>query len=107
VGVGHAAGTEVAGDTVFALAPDLGALARELLRVASVVELSIFFEAREDDVSEKIAAGAAREEFLHLVDGVGTAREGAEGYVVEVGFGVEFAGLGEHTVKDRSNLLMK
>jgi hypothetical protein len=41
------------------------------------------------------------------VDGVRAAHEGAEGYVVEFGFGVEFIRAGEHEKKDRSNDVMK
>ena len=45
LGVGDAAGAEVAGDAEFALAADLGALAGELFGVAVVVEVAVFFQA--------------------------------------------------------------
>ena len=96
VGVGDAAGAEVAGDAEFALAADFGALAGELFSVAVIVEGAVFLEAGEDYLGEEVAAGAALEEFLHFVDGVRAAHQGAEGYVVEFGFGVEFFGAGEH-----------
>ena len=34
---------------------------------------------------------------FHFLDGVGAAHQGAEGYVVEFGFGVELAGSVEHS----------
>ena len=96
VGVGDAAGAEVAGDAEFAMAADLGALAGELFGVAVVVEGAVFLQAGEDYLGEEVAAGSALEEFLHLVYGVRAAHQGAEGYVVEFGFGVEFFGAGKH-----------
>ncbi len=103
VSVGDAAGAEIAGDAEFALAADLGALANELFGVAGVVDHTVFLEACDDDLGEEIATGAALEEFSNFVDGVGAAHEGAEGDVVEFGFGVELAGLGEHEKKHRSS----
>ena len=47
-------------------------------------------------MGQEVAAGAALEEFLHFVYGMRAAHQGAEGYVVEFGFGVEFFGAGEH-----------
>ena len=96
VAVGDAAGAEVAGDAEFALAADLGALAGELFGVAVVVEAAVFLQAGQDYLGEEVAAGSAFEEFLHFVYGMRAAHQGAEGYVVEFGFGVEFFGAGEH-----------
>lgn len=96
VGVGNAAGAEVARDAEFSLATDLGALARELLRVASVVELAVFFHAGYDDLGEKLVGGAAIEQALHFFDGVGAAHEGAQGDVVEILLGVDFFCRSEH-----------
>ena len=53
VGVGNAAGAEIARDAEFSLAADFGTLAGELLRVASVVELAVFLHARHHDLREK------------------------------------------------------
>lgn len=96
VGVGDTAGTEVAGDAEFSLAADFGALAGELLGVAGVVELAVFFHAREDDLREELVRSAAVEQALHFFYGVGAAHQGAEGDVVEFLFGVDFAGGREH-----------
>ena len=64
--------------------------------VAIVIELAVFLEAGHDYADEELVLGAAGEFLLHFVDGVGATHEGAEGYVVEFVFGVEFAGAGEH-----------
>ena len=94
--VRDAASSEVSGDAEFTLAADFRALTNELFGVAGVVEHAVFFEASEDDLGEQFAGGAASEEFFHFVHRVRAAHEGAEGYVVEFGFGVELARLGEH-----------
>jgi hypothetical protein len=71
-----------------------------LFGVARVVELARFFEASHNHVDEEFVVRAAREFLFHFVDRVGAAREGAEGDVVEFGFGFELGGLGEHEGKN-------
>ena len=101
VGVGDAAGAEVAGDAKFSLAADFGALAGELLGVASVVELAVFLHAGHDDLGEEFVGGAAVEEALHFFDGMRAAHEGAEGDVVEFLLGVDFFRGREHEERMR------
>ena len=100
VGIGDAAGAEVAGDAEFALAADFGALAGELFGVAGIVDHAVFAEAGEDDLREEFAGGPTLEEFFHFGDGVGAAHEGALGGFVEFRLGVELAWFGEHQRKD-------
>jgi hypothetical protein len=64
------------------LLADFRASAGELFGVAGIVELTGFFEAREDDLGEEFAIGPAEKLGLHFVDGVGTAHEDAEGIIV-------------------------
>lgn len=71
--VWDAAGAEVAGYAEFSLFAGFGALAGELLGVASVVHQAIFFQARHDDLNEEFVVAAAFEFFLHFMDGVGAA----------------------------------
>jgi hypothetical protein len=94
--VGDAAGAKVARDAKFPLAADLGALARELLGVASVVELAVFLHAGHDDLSEEFVRGAAVEEALHLLHGMRTAHQGAQGDIVKLLLGVDFFRGREH-----------
>jgi len=101
VAIGNAAGAKVAGDAELALFADFGMSAGELPGVAGIVELAGFFEARENDLGEEFAIGAAEELGFHFVDGVSAAHEDAEGVVVEILLGVEFAGTGEHKEKMR------
>lgn len=82
VGVGDAAGAEVARNAEFPLAADFGALAGELLSIASVVELAVFFHTGHDDLREKFVGGAAVEQALHFFDGVRAAHEGAQSDIV-------------------------
>jgi len=96
VGVGDAAGAEIARDFEFSLAADFGALAGELLGVAGVVELAVFLHAGEDDLGEEFVGGATVEEALHFFDGVRAAHEGAQGDIVEILLGVDFFGGSEH-----------
>jgi len=95
--IGDAAGAEIAGYAELALFADFGALAGELFGVAGVVELAGFSEAGQNDLCEEFARGAALKFFLHLLLGVGAAHQRAEGDVVEFGFGIELAGLAEHS----------
>jgi len=99
VGVRHTAGAEVAGDAEFSLAADFGALAGELLGVAGVVELAVFFHAGKHDLRKELVRGAAVEQALHFFYGVGAAHQGAEGDVVEFLFGVDFAAGREHNAR--------
>ena len=94
--VWNAAGAEIARDAEFPLFADFGALASELFGVARVIELAIFLEARHDDLDEQLIVGAAAELLFHFMDRVCAAHEGAESNVVELGFGFELAGAGEH-----------
>lgn len=105
VGVGDAAGAEIARDAEFSLAADFGALAGELLGVARVVELAVFFHAGHDDLGEKFVGGATVEEALHFFYGVRAAHQGAQGDVVELLLGVDFSGGSEHDerMKEGSN----
>ena len=101
VGVGNAAGAEVARDAKFSLATNFGALASKLLGVAGVVELAVFFHTGEDDLGEEFVGGAAVEEFLHFLNGVWAAHQSAQGDVVEFLFGVDFARGSEHLLRMR------
>ncbi len=94
--IGDAAGAEVSGDAELALFTNFGVSAGELPGVAGIVELAGFFEARENDLGEEFGVGTTEELGFHFVDGVGAAHKDAEGVVVEVLLGVEFAGAGEH-----------
>jgi len=77
------------------------AMASELFGVAGVIELARFLEPCEDNLGEEFAVGATKEFRFHFVDGMSTAHEDAEGVVVEVLFGFEFARLCEHEKKMR------
>jgi hypothetical protein len=94
--IGYAAGAQVAGDAKFALMADFGALADELFGVARVVEETVSLEAVHDGFNELIVVGAVREGSLHFMDGVGAAHEDARSGGVEIGFGFDVAGFGEH-----------
>jgi hypothetical protein len=96
VGVGDAAGAEVARDAKFSLAADFGALACELLGVASVVELAVFLHAGHNDLGEEFVGGTAIEQALHFFDGMRAAHQGAQGDVVELLLGVDFFRGREH-----------
>jgi len=101
VGVGDAAGAEVARDAKFTLAADFGALAGELLSVAGVVELAVFFHAGHDDLGEELVGGAAIEQALHFFDGMRAAHQGAQSDIVEFLLGVDFFGGREHDARMR------
>ena len=96
VAIGNAAGAEVACDAEFALFADFGARAGELFGVARVVESAGLLEAGENDLRQEFGIGAAEEFGFHFVNGMRAAHEDAEGVVVQVLFGIEFAGFGEH-----------
>ncbi|HKW56427.1 MAG TPA: hypothetical protein VJN42_03635 [Candidatus Acidoferrum sp.] len=98
--VGNAACAEIASDAEWALAADFGALASELFGEAGVIEMTFAFEQVNYQLDEFAVVGAPREMLLHFVNGVSAAHEGAEGVVVEGGFGFEAARLGEHEKKD-------
>ena len=59
VAIGDATGAEVTRDAELALFADFGVSAGELPGVAGIVELTGFFEARENDLGEEFAIGAA------------------------------------------------
>jgi len=99
--IGDAASAEVSGDAELALFADFGVGAGELPGVTGIVELARFFEACENDLREEFGVSAAEELRLHFVDGVSATHEDAEGVVVKVLPGVEFAGAGEHKKKMR------
>ena len=101
VAIGDAAGAEVSGDAELALFADFCAGAGELLGVAGIVELAGFFEACENDLGEEFGVSAADELRFHFVHGVSATHEDAEGVVVKVLLGVEFAGAREHKKKMR------
>ena len=96
VAVGDAAGAEVSGDAVFALAANFGALANELFGVAVVVDHAVFFEAGHDYLCEELVVGATGEEFFHFGDGVRAAHQRALRGFVELRLRFEFAGPGKH-----------
>ena len=100
VAVGDTAGAKLAGNAIFALVADFGALAGELFGVAGGVDQAVLFEAGEDFLDEVFVGGAANEGFFHFGDGMGAAREDFDGGVVEGGFGVDGAGL-EHAGKSK------
>ena len=95
-GVGDPTSAKIASDAEFTLAADFGALTRELLRVAGVVELAVFFHAGHDDLGEKFVGGAAVEEALHFLDRMRAAHQGAQGDVVKFLLGVDFLGGSKH-----------
>jgi hypothetical protein len=96
VAVGDAAGAEVAGDTEFALAANFGALASELFGETLVVDHFGPLETVHDGSKEFVVFGAAAEELLHFMDGVGAAHEGAKGGLVQFCFGFHLSRLREH-----------
>jgi hypothetical protein len=75
---------------------DFGALAGELFGEAFVVEMAGTLQAVYDIFEELVVFGAAAEELLHFVDGIGAAHESADGGFVELGLGFDLARLGEH-----------
>jgi len=89
--VGNTAHSQFPLDAVLALLAGFGAVAGELLGVAFVVELAVFFQAREHDADEQFVAGAAREFLLHLLHRVCAPRERAECDVVKLFFGFELS----------------
>lgn len=97
--IGNAAGAEVSRDAELALFADFGVGASKLFGVAGVVELAGFLEAGENDLGEEFGIGAAEKLRFHFVDGLSAAHKDAEGIVVEVLLGVEFARTGEHKEK--------
>jgi hypothetical protein len=96
VGVGNAAGAEIARDAKFSLATDFGALARELLREARVVELAVFLHAGHDELGEKFVGRAAIEQTLHFFYGVWAAHQSAQSDIVEFLLGIDFFRGREH-----------
>jgi hypothetical protein len=101
VAIGDAAGAKVSGDAELALFADFCVGAGELPGVAGIVELAGFFEACENDLGEEFGVSAADELRFHFVDGVSATHEDAEGVVVKVLLGVEFAGARQHKKKMR------
>ncbi len=102
--IGNATGAKIARDAKSSLFADFGASARELFRVAGIVELPRFLEAGENDLREEFGIGAAQEFCFHFVNGMVAAHEDAESVIVKVLLVVEFAGAGEHArrVRQRS-----
>ena len=96
VTVGNAASAEVACDAEFALFAAFGALARELFGVTRIIKLARFFQTGENDLRKELGIGTAQEFRFHFVYGVSAAHEDAQGVVIEVLLGVEFARPGEH-----------
>lgn len=94
--VRNAARAEFARDAELALAADFRTLADELFGEAGIVEEAAVLEAVDDGFDEPVVVGAMGEGLLELVDGMSAACEDADGSVVEIGFGVEAAGLREH-----------
>ena len=96
VAVGDAAGAKVACNTKLALLSSFGALAGELLGVTVVVNQAAASEASQDVFDKCSIFAAALERPFHLVNGVRAPHEDFDGGVVQGGFGIELAGLGEH-----------
>src|SRR5690242_939255 len=96
VAVRDAASAEVAGDAELALLAAFGALASELAGIAGVVDVAVLLEASDDSLDEVFVGGTADEGFFHLGDRMRATHEDFNGGVVQGGFGVELAGLGEH-----------
>jgi hypothetical protein len=94
--VGDATGAQVAGDAVFALAANVGALADELFSVAGIVNQAVLFEAADNFFYEIFIRSAANEGLFHFVHGMGPAHEDLDGGFVEGGLRVDGAWLGEH-----------
>jgi hypothetical protein len=96
VAVGNATGAEVACHTKLALFSSLGALPGELLGVACVIDVAVLLETGDDFLDEVFVGGATDEGFFHFGDGMRAAHKDFDGSVVQSGFGVKLAGLGEH-----------
>ena len=75
---------------------NFGALASELFCEALVVDHFGALEAVHHGSKEFVVFGAATEELLHFVDGVGAAHEGADGGFVQFRFGFYLAGFSKH-----------
>jgi hypothetical protein len=96
VGVGHAAGAEIARDAKFPLPADFGSLSGELLRIPRIVELPVFFHARHHDLREKLVGRPAIEQPLHLLHGVRPPHQGPQSDIVELLLGIDFFRGREH-----------
>ena len=99
VAIGNSTGAEVARDAKLALLSPLGAVAGELGGVAGVVDVAVLLEARHHVLYQRGVIAAALERLLHFMDGMRAAHEDFDGGVVEGGFRVELARLGEHRRK--------
>lgn len=91
VTVGNAARSQFARDAEASLAPQFCVLIRVVERVAGVVQIFQFAQARNDRRNGFFVFGAAVEVVLHFVDGVGAAHQGAERGGVEFLFGGKLA----------------
>lgn len=89
--VGDAAAPEVAGNAELALAADFGALPRELLGIAGIVDEIFPLQAVDHSFDEIFISGTADERFFHFIDGVRSAHEDFDGGFVEGGLGVDGA----------------
>ncbi len=96
VAVRDAAGAQVAGDAEVALFAGLGAKARELARVAGVIDQIFALQTVDHGLDELFVFAAAPQGLVHFMDGVGAAHKDFDSGVVELRFGVELAGLAEH-----------
>jgi hypothetical protein len=89
--VGHAARAQLADDAETSLAPRIGVKASEVESVAGVVEVPVFAHPRDNSGDEFRVVGAAREIRAHLVNRVRAAHQYADGGIVQLLFGLEFA----------------
>ena len=96
VAVSNAARPQIAGDAESALLAGLRAVPDEQACVAAVVDQPATLQPRHDLLYERLVFAAALERLLHFMDGMRAAHEYLDGGVVQLGFGVNLAGLKEH-----------